>query len=74
MAAILAGIVILTVFSWAGPTHTFNGENWVYVFYTPLMVSGTMLVTGGIAALLWGAKEVFNQEVVQTQLELSEGK
>jgi len=74
MAAILAGIVILTVFNWAGPTHTFYGENWVYVFYTPLMVSGTLLVIGGIAALVWGAKEMFNQEVVQANLELSVGK
>ena len=74
MAAILAGIVILTVFTWAGPSHTFYGENWVYVFYTPLMVSGTMLVTGGIAALMWGAKEMFSQEVGQPKLELSESK
>ena len=71
MAAILAGVVILTVFTWAGPSHTFFGENWVYVFYTPLMVSGTLLVIGGISALLWGAKEVFHQEVVQANLELS---
>ena len=74
MAAILAGVVILTVFTWAGPSHTFFGENWVYVFYTPLMVSGTLLVIGGISALLWGAKEVFHQEVVQANLELSESK
>jgi nitrogen fixation-related uncharacterized protein len=74
LAAILAGIVILTVFTWAGPTHTFNGENWVYVFYTPLIVIGTLLVTGGIGAFLWGLKEMFSQEVVQPKLEFSEGK
>jgi len=74
MAAIVAGIVILTVFNWAAPSHTFNGENWVYVFYTPLMVSGVMLVSSGLGALLWAAREVFNQEVVQTNLELSKGK
>jgi len=74
MAAILAGIVILTVFTWAGPSHTFNGENWVYVFYTPLMVSGSLLIISGITALLWGAREVFHQEVDQANLELSEGK
>ncbi len=74
MAAIVAGSVVLTVFTWAGPSHTFNGENWVYVFYTPLMVSGTLLILGGIAALLWAAREVFHQEVNQVGLELSEGK
>jgi len=73
MAAILAGIVILTVFTWAGPSHTFNGENWVYVFYTPLMVSGTLLIIGGIAALVWAVREMFHQEVVQVSLEFSEG-
>jgi hypothetical protein len=74
MAAILAGTVILTVFTWAGPSHTFNGENWVYVFYTPLMVSGTLLIIGGIASLFWAAREIFNQEVDQANLELSEEK
>ena len=74
MAAILAGTVILTVFTWAGPSHTFSGENWVYVFYTPLMVSGTLLVISGIASLLWSAREVFHQEVVEANLELSESQ
>ena len=72
MAAILAGTVILTVFTWAGPSHTFNGENWVYVFYTPLMVSGTLLGISGIASLLWSAREIFHQEVVEAKLELFE--
>jgi len=72
LAAIVAGIIILTVFTWAGPSHTFNGENWTYVFYVPLMVSGTLLVTGGMAAFLWSAREMFHQEVVQPNLVLSE--
>jgi nitrogen fixation-related uncharacterized protein len=74
MAAIVAGIVVLTVFTWAGPSHTFYGENWVYVFYTPLMVSGILLILGGVSALLWAAREVFLEEVNQPGLELSEGK
>jgi hypothetical protein len=74
MAAIVAGIVILTVFTWAGPSHTFNGENWTYVFYTPLMVSGTLLIIGGMASFLWSAKEMFPQEVVQPNLVLSDSK
>lgn len=74
MAAIVAGSVVLTVFTWAGPSHTFNGENWVYVFYTPLMISGTLLILGGFSALVWAAREVFHQEVNQASLKLSEGK
>jgi len=74
MASILAGIVILSVFNWAAPSHTFYGENWVYVFYTPLMVSGTLLLTGGFVSLFWAAREIFRQEVDQANLELSESK
>ena len=73
MAAIVAGIVVLTVFNWAGPSHTFYGENWVYVFYTPLMVSGILLTMGGFGALLWAAREMFRQEVDLAALELSKG-
>ena len=39
MVAFLAGITTLTIFSWAGPSHTFFGENWVFVFETPLVIA-----------------------------------
>jgi len=48
MASILAGITTLTVFAWAGPSHTFFGENWVYAFEIPLLVVGTALILGGV--------------------------
>ena len=72
MAAILAGTVILTVFSWAGPSHTFYGENWVYVFFTPLVVIGTVLILGGIAAHLWVARGELQQDITQPGFEFSE--
>jgi len=72
VAAILTGIITLTIFGWAGPTHTFFGENWVYVFYTPLIISGTLLVGGGAIALIWAAKEIIRQEATSQQLQLSE--
>lgn len=72
VAAILTGIVTLTIFGWAGPTHTFFGENWVYVFYTPLIISGSFLVAGGAITLLWAAKEIVRQETASQQLQLSE--
>ena len=50
LAAILAGIITLTVALWAGPSHTFQGENWVLLLQTPITISGVLLIFGGI----WG--------------------
>lgn len=52
LVAFLAGILTLTVFIWAGPSHTFFGENWVFVFETPLVIIGTLLVVGGFLTVL----------------------
>lgn len=63
MAAIVVGVIILTVFNWAAPSHSLNGENWVYVFYTPLIFSGTVFLAGGLGALFWSIISTFNQEI-----------
>ena len=47
MAAIIVGTLMLTIFHWAGPSHTFFGENWVYVLQVPIIVVGTMLILIG---------------------------
>ena len=52
LTAFIAGILTLTVFIWAGPSHTFFGENWVFVFETPLVIIGTLLVVGGFLIVL----------------------
>ena len=52
LVAFLAGITTLTIFAWAGPSHTFFGENWVFVFEWPLVVIGTMLIVGGFLVVL----------------------
>jgi len=57
LVAFLAGIITLTIFSWAGPSHTFFGENWVFVFETPLLIVGTILIVGGFLTVL---REVLN--------------
>jgi len=57
LVAFLAGITTLTIFSWAGPSHTFFGENWVFVFETPLVIVGTVLIVGGFLTVL---REVLN--------------
>lgn len=61
LAAIVAGLVMLTTVVWAAPTHTFEGENWVYVIYVPLMTIGTVLTLAGFGLLafaMWKAVDV----------------
>ena len=63
LVAFLAGITTLTIFSWAGPSHTFFGENWVFVFEWPLIVIGTVLIVGGFLTVL---REILNHLSQQT--------
>ena len=64
LVAFLAGITTLTIFSWAGPSHTFFGENWVFVFEWPLVVIGTVLIIGGFVVVL---REVLQQLAKQSK-------
>ena len=64
LVAFLAGITTLTIFSWAGPSHTFFGENWVFVFEWPLVVIGTVLILGGFVVML---REVLQQVTKQSE-------
>lgn len=52
VAAIVCGMVVLSTPFWAGPTHQFQGTNWVDVLMTPLLVSGFSLLAGGSFSLL----------------------
>lgn len=47
IASIIMGLTTLTIFAWAGPSHTYFGENWVFVFETPLLIAGTLMILGG---------------------------
>lgn len=56
LAAIVAGLMMLTTVVWAAPTHTYQGDNWVNVIYVPLMSAGallTMLGFGLLAFAIW---------------------
>ena len=68
LAAFIAGTLTLTVFFWAGPSHTFFGENWVFVFETPLLVIGTLLVMGGFLTVL---REILRYVSQNTAIEES---
>ena len=52
LAAIVTGIITVTVTLWAGPSHTFQGENWVLLLQLPLTLSGVLLVLGGTGSLI----------------------
>jgi hypothetical protein len=61
LAAIVAGLVMLSTIVWAAPTHTYQGENWVNVIYVPLMTVGTVLTMFGFGLLayaIWKAAEL----------------
>lgn len=66
LTAFIAGIITLTVFIWAGPSHTYFGENWVFVFETPLVIIGTTLVVGGFLAVL---REILNHFAQRSEVQ-----
>ncbi len=48
----VAGLLILTVPIWAGPTHMLDGYNLVYALEAPLLVDGGALVLGGAILIM----------------------
>lgn len=52
LAAILVGILTLSVKTLVGASHVNEGVNWVDVLKTPLNVSGLILTIGGLVFLL----------------------
>ncbi len=55
-AMLLSGLITLTTPLWAGPTHTINGYNLVYLLKLPLLIGGGILVLAGIAHLTRAAR------------------
>jgi len=70
LAAIMTGIILLTTPIWAGPSHTYLGENWVNLLQTPLFISGILLIGGGIALFMRVAKDIIRQEFAMADLKL----
>ncbi len=70
LAAIMVGILLLTTPVWAGPSHTFQGTNWVHLLQTELNISGILLIGGGIAILTRVLFDVIRQELVLARIDL----
>jgi len=71
MAAILVGVLLLTTPAWAGPSHTYQGVNWVHLLQTELNISGILLTGGGIAILMRVFIGVIRQEFALAKIHLS---
>lgn len=65
LSSIVAGIATLTIFTWAGPSHTYFGENWVNVLQTPLIIGGTFLTLAGLGLVAWAIQEALRQEIAE---------
>jgi hypothetical protein len=71
MAAIIVGTLMLTIFHWAGPSHTFFGENWVYVLQMPLIIVGAVLTLVGIGMVAHVLVEMVSNKSIPGRLEYS---
>lgn len=59
LTAILSGTLILTTFIWSGPSHTYEGVNWVFVLDKLLLVSGVLSLLIGIGLIIHWLVVVF---------------
>jgi hypothetical protein len=72
LAAIVTGILTLTIFYWAGPSHTFLQENWVYVLQAPLLIVGSALTLGGMGILGQAVYDTASERYPALELDPSE--
>lgn len=74
VAAIVCGVLCLTVFQWAGPSHSIVGENWTYVFFVPLVTIGTVLTLGGVGLIAKVISDILSCEIRTAAVVSSESK
>ena len=54
LAAIMAGVLLLSVPMMVGSSHIYQGNNWVDVLGTTISVGGGLLIGGGLLRLIGG--------------------
>ena len=74
LAAIVIGIILLTTPVWAGPSHTYQGVNWVYLLQTELNISGILLTDAGVALIARVFLDVYRQEYALANLNIPEDR
>jgi len=74
LVAITMGVVLLSTPIWAGPSHTFQGENWVDLLQTELYLSGVLLSGAGIALLAWPIINFVFQEFAVLRIGVSKDR
>jgi hypothetical protein len=74
VAMMMTGALTLTVFHWAGPSHTFFQENWTYVFYGPLVIAGISLALWGVVLIGRVILDILTQEIPIMELLPVESK
>lgn len=62
MAAVVCGAALLTTASWAGPSHTYQGENWVLMLQWPLFFGGLALILIGMGKVLGIVMQLLRDE------------
>ena len=70
LTAIVCGAVVFTTVLWAGPSHTFQGTNWVEVLDKTLLATGLLLMAGGVGLLVraYGSRFAVRRSPSKAQL------
>jgi len=72
LAAIVAGSIVMTVPMWAEASHTYRGDNWVFVLGWQIAAGGTLLILAGLALLAKAAWASYGQEINREMSEIPE--
>jgi hypothetical protein len=71
LSAFISGLAVLSVFIWAGPSHTYNGENWVELYSAPIIFSGALLLIFAFTLIIWSFYQIVNEETVESASKLT---
>jgi hypothetical protein len=71
LAAFISGMIVLSVFVWAGPSHTHMGESWVEIYTMPIIYAGILLLGSGVTLILRSIYLLSNERVEEKQAEIA---
>lgn len=71
LAAIVMGLILFTTPYWAGPSHTYQGVNWVNLLQLELTISGILLTGAGMAMLGRVVLDMIRHEYVYAEINIS---